>query len=181
MSETEFKPFPKIPRFNREVVVTEKIDGTNAGVEISDDGTQIRAASRTRWITPQVDNAGFARWVEENKAELLKLGPGTHWGEWFGSGIQRGYGLTTKHFFLFNTHRWNDDATRPKCCGVVPVLWRGDMDDMDLPVIMSDLILTGSDAVPGWMRPEGVVIFHTASGQLFKKSVEGDESPKGKL
>ena len=30
----EFKPFPKMPRLNREVLLTEKIDGTNASVFI---------------------------------------------------------------------------------------------------------------------------------------------------
>jgi hypothetical protein len=28
------------------------------------------------------------------------------------------------------------------------------------------------------MNPEGVVIYHTASGQLFKKTIENDEKPK---
>ncbi len=60
--------------------------------------------SRTRWITAQDDNHGFARWVEGNKQELLKLGAGRHFGEWWGSGIQRGYGLQKgeKRFSLFN-------------------------------------------------------------------------------
>jgi hypothetical protein len=33
-------------------------------------------------------------------------------------------------------------------------------------------------AVPGFMRPEGVVIFHTASGTLYKKTVKDDHQPK---
>lgn len=49
--------------------------------------------SRTRWITPEDDNYGFAKWANENKEELLKLGIGQHFGEWWGSGIQRGYNL----------------------------------------------------------------------------------------
>jgi hypothetical protein len=28
------------------------------------------------------------------------------------------------------------------------------------------------------MDPEGVVVFHTASGQLFKKTIKGDQAPK---
>ena len=35
---TEFQPFPKIPRLSREIVITEKIDGTNAQILITDDG-----------------------------------------------------------------------------------------------------------------------------------------------
>ncbi len=27
--------------------------------------------------------------------------------------------------------------------------------------------------------PEGIIIFHTASGHLYKKTIQGDEKPKG--
>src|SRR5436305_1822690 len=99
----EFNAFPKIARLNRECVITEKIDGTNASILIDEDGV-VMAGSRTRWITPENDNFGFAKWVEANKSELMKLGVGHHFGEWWGSGIQRGYGLTKgeKRFSLFN-------------------------------------------------------------------------------
>lgn len=30
------------------------------------------------------------------------------------------------------------------------------------------------------MTPEGVVVFHSAQGVLFKKTLEKDEEPKGK-
>jgi hypothetical protein len=175
---TEFEGFPKISRWSREVVVTEKIDGTNAQIVVSDDGTQVFAGSRTRWITPQDDNFGFARWVQENSQELLRLGPGRHFGEWWGAGIQRGYGLKEKRFSLFNTHRWG--AERPSCCSVVPVLYQGNLDDMNIGGILFDLEVKGSIAAPGFMKPEGVVIFHTASGALFKKTVDKDHEPKGK-
>ena len=56
---TEFTGFPKIPRLSRECVISEKIDGTNACVYISNEG-DIQAGSHTRWITPQNDNYGFA-------------------------------------------------------------------------------------------------------------------------
>jgi hypothetical protein len=46
--EPEFVEFPKMARFAREIIVTEKIDGTNAQVWISDDGTEIRAGSAAR-------------------------------------------------------------------------------------------------------------------------------------
>src|SRR6185436_16764358 len=100
--QPEFKPFPKIARLSREIVVTEKIDGTNAQVYITDEG-EIFAGSRNKWLTAQDDNFGFAKWVEYNKEELLKLGPGQHFGEWWGAGIQRRYNLNTKKFSLFNT------------------------------------------------------------------------------
>ena len=77
-STPEFQAFPKIHRLNREVIVTEKIDGTNALVWISDDSTEARAGSRSRWITPEDDNFGFASWVRHNAEELRGLGPGYH-------------------------------------------------------------------------------------------------------
>jgi len=175
-----FEQFKKISRWSREVIVTEKIDGTNGVVFVSDDGLTIHAGSRSRWITTADDNFGFARWVETNAVELLKLGPGRHYGEWWGPGIQRGYGLKEKKFSLFNVHRWGDAATRPACCDVVPLLWRGNMDDVKVDQILLRLSETGSVASPGFMRPEGIVIFCVAGGQLFKKTLEKDEQPKGK-
>ena len=56
----------------------------------------------------------------------MELGVGQHFGEWWGFGIQRGYGLHERRFSLFNTGRWSDPAVRPACCGVVPVLADGD-------------------------------------------------------
>jgi len=36
----------------------------------------------------------------------------------------------------------------------------------------------GSYIVKGFMNPEGIIIYHKASGQLFKKTVIDDEKPK---
>lgn len=44
---------------------------------------------------------------------------------------------------------------------------------------LRELAWHGSWAAPGYMTPEGVVVFHTASNQLFKVTIEKDESPKG--
>ena len=45
---------------------------------------------------------------------------------------------------------------------------------------MAKLKETGSIASPGFMNPEGVVIFHTGKVQvLFKKTFEKDEKGKG--
>lgn len=176
----EFRPFAKIARLSRDMVITEKIDGTNGCVAIDDDGN-IRAGSRNRWITTENDNFGFARWVEENKAELCKLGPGRHFGEWWGQGINRGYGLHEKRFSLFNIHKWSDNPERPSCCRVVPVLDKGIFSITSATYMLDMLIKNGSQAVPGYMKPEGIVIYHKASNQLFKKTIENDEVPKGKV
>ena len=65
----EFQEFPKMARFSRDIIITEKIDGTNAQILITENG-DIIAGSRTQWITPEKHNAGFAKWVEGNKNEL---------------------------------------------------------------------------------------------------------------
>lgn len=173
-----FVEFPKIARYSREIIVSEKIDGTNAQVYVNETMTEVFAGSRNKWITPSEDNFGFARWVDEHKDELLKLGPGSHFGEWWGAGVGRRYNQTQKHFSLFNTHRWSDAATRPTCCNVVPVLWQGPMDQMNLAGILQKLRDTGSVAAPGFMRPEGVVVFHTVGQWMLKKTIEGDDTPK---
>ena len=175
----EFQPFPKIARLSREVIVTEKIDGTNASIWIGEDGT-MRAGSRSRWITPDDDNFGFARWVAENADDLRQLGPGHHFGEWWGRGIQRGYGLAERRFSLFNTSRWSDDEVRPACCHVVPVLYRGAFDTNAVIGALDMLKATGSVAAPGFMKPEGVIVFHVAGNVGFKKTLEKDEEPKSK-
>lgn len=174
----DFVPFPKIARLNREAIVTEKLDGTNAQVHVTDAG-DIIAGSRNRWLTPENDNYGFARWVEGNKAELLKLGPGHHFGEWWGLGIQRGYGLHERRFSLFNTARWNGVEERPACCGVVLVLYTGLFEQTCPAFWIATLSGVGSYAAPGFRFPEGIVIYHKASGTLFKKLIDNDEQPKG--
>lgn len=183
MIETPFVGFPKIARWSRDVIVTEKIDGTNAQVFVSEDGQSLIAGSRNRWIAPGDDGFGFAAWVEKNRDELLKLGPGSHFGEWWGSGVQRGYGLTKgeKRFSLFNVHRWADGGKdkRPACCHVVPELWRGNLDHLVVADHIERLRTLGSIASPGFMKPEGIVVFHVAAGALFKKTLEDDHESKG--
>lgn len=168
-----FREFPSIGRLSRSMIVTEKIDGTNAQVYITEDG-DVYAGLRSRWITPLADNFGFAAWVQGNREDLLRLGPGSHFGEWWGLGIQRGYGLKEKRFSLFNVSRWADDAARPSCCFVVPTLAQYTFDTEKVGEVLGDLAVNGSYAAPGFMNPEGVVVFHAANGTLFKKTLGGD-------
>jgi len=187
----EFAEFPKTARLSRECVVTEKIDGTNASIFIAEDAQPIElrpgrtepflCGSRTRWIFPEADNYGFAAWAWEHFGELLKLGPGHHYGEWWGQGIQRKYDLKEKRFSLFNVARWADErdrekfpVDRPACCHVVPVLYRGDFTTAAIDESLDKLAGMGSLAAPGFMRPEGVVVWHEAARVLFKKTLGGD-------
>lgn len=179
MTLPEFQAFDKIPRLNREVVLTEKIDGTNAQIVFQPDDTML-IGSRSRWITPDDDNYGFARWVTENKENLkAELGYGQHFGEWWGKGIQRGYNLTEKRFSLFNTTRWNN--VELKLCHVVPELWRGNFCDLDLPLWIDTLKIYGSWASKGYMLPEGIIIFHTAANRMFKATCKNDDKAKGEV
>jgi hypothetical protein len=171
---TDFVGFPKIHRLSRPMIVTEKIDGTNAQIVIDEEGV-VRAGSRKRWIVPGDDNFGFARWVAEHEEELREgLGVGQHFGEWWGQGIQRGYGLTEKRFSLFNVSRWGEE--RPACCHVVPVLVEAPFSVDVVNVALETLLAQGSFAAPGFMDPEGVVVFHAASNTLFKKTLHNDEA-----
>lgn len=220
---SEFVEFPKIARFSRECVITEKIDGSNAQIIIAPyhepeigmvhdcekfphvarvGGLAIGAGSRSRYIHHVTgDNFGFSAWVHAHAEELIALGEGRHFGEWWGSGIQRGYGLLkgAKRFSLFNVARWHQadkepyisatadlrqppklSTEAPACCHVVPVLYRGDFQTTAVDLCLTNLRELGSKASPGFMNPEGVVVFHTASGQMFKKTIEKDAEPKSR-
>jgi hypothetical protein len=184
MDAPEFREFQKIARLSRDVIVTEKIDGTNGLVYVSEDGTHVMAGSRNRWLSPEksLDNFGFAAWVRDNATELLKLGPGYHYGEWWGAGIGRRYDLTEKRFSLFNPKYCQEaEAARSRDVALytVPVLYIGPFDTGLIEGLLTALAISGSQAAPGFMKPEGVVIYHTASRSLFKKTIEKDEAPKG--
>lgn len=172
-----FKSFPKIPRLSREVVITEKIDGTNATIWIDGDG-DVWAGSKNRWLSPENDNYGFAKWVEVHEQEFNFLGETVLNGEWWGQGIQRGYGLAEKRFSLFNVNRWIKPEVRPACCGVVPVIITGNFDTNLIEASVNYLRQFGSRAAPGYMNPEGIVIFHTAGNLMFKKTLIEDKKPK---
>lgn len=174
---SDFIPFPKIPRLKRGCVITEKIDGTNARVVVGEDGS-VRAGSRNRWISPEDDNFGFARWVAEHADGLRELGPGQHFGEWWGLGIQRGYGLHERRFSLFNAGRWS--TGRPACCGVVPVLYAGDFSTDVVDAVLENLKREGSRAAPGFAKPEGIIVYMTAARHTYKVLAENDNEPKGK-
>jgi len=94
-----------------------KLHGTNAAVQVHVDGT-VTAQSRTNNITPENDNAGFARWVKANEDAWRKtVAVPTLWddkpdhylsvviyGEWIGPGIQKGVAVSEipkKSFAVF--------------------------------------------------------------------------------
>jgi RNA ligase len=176
-----FPKFQKIARWNRDIIITEKIDGTNGLIHVSEDGT-VRAGSRNRWLSVDSDNHGFARWVTENSEQLAEvLGPGHHYGEWWGSGINRGYGLKIgeKRFSLFNVtkHRNKKFPLGLHGLGVVPILYEG-INCSHCIKEARMMVRGGSIAAEGYENAEGIVIYHTASNSLYKITLENDEAPK---
>ncbi|APC46339.1 RNA ligase [Streptomyces phage BRock] len=208
----EFQPWPSISRLNKEAIYTEKIDGTNAAVVIeriapyggpladwelellgwsgkedvvyTETGVYLVAAqSRKRFITPGDDNFAFAKWVFDNSRNLIEvLGEGRHFGEWWGSGIQGGYGLSNgeRRFSLFNVKRWEDTLTAYKGHDLIPQLYL--VPVLERTVFSTEIAKSwvehlreyGSVASPDFMKPEGVVVFHTASGTPYKTFLEND-------
>lgn len=67
----------------------------------------------------------------------------------------------------------------PECCGLVPVLHRGRFSVLQCDMALDELRMGGSKAAPGFMKPEGIVVFHVAGNVGFKKTIEKDEEPKG--
>lgn len=178
--DTPFKSYETIERFKGlHVTVTEKIHGSNAQILVSDDGLRLKAGSRNRWLSADHDNYGFAKWVDDNREPLLAfLGPGRHFGEWYGAGIGPGYGLQEKRLALFNAHRWSqvDKTLFPPGVDVVPVLYVGAYTIETIEGIKAKLKADGSVMVPGYKKPEGVVInFHELRG-LLKSVFDKEET-----
>jgi len=168
----EFRVWPKIPRIeNEKTFFTEKIDGTNACVIITAEG-EFACQSRKRLITPEDDNFGFARWAHEHKDELMTMGEGHHYGEWWGSKIGRCYDLEERRFSLFNTARWNpDNPNLPECCNVVPII-----DAETIEEATEFLVTNGSQAAKGYMNVEGLVMFKYLTKSYYKIIIN---KPKG--
>lgn len=71
MTLVDFVPFPKMARLRRDCIITEKIDGTNASVLITDSG-DVFAGSRNRFVYPNDDNYGFAKRTEVGQVSANK-------------------------------------------------------------------------------------------------------------
>lgn len=101
-----------------------KLHGTNAAVQVLNDGTVV-AQSRENIITPEKDNAGFARWVKANEqAWRDTVSYESNWdgkkqsigmifyGEWIGPGIQKGVAVSAipkKAFVVFACRPFGKD------------------------------------------------------------------------
>lgn len=202
----EFKAWPSIPRMSKErAVVTEKLDGSNSAVRIREAtpdtettervvytmvdgvGYNLWAQSRKRLLQPgkSTDNFGFARWVHDNASALVRtLGAGDHYGEWWGQGIQRGYGLSEKRFSLFNAPRWveliksDKPTTEIPNLYTVPLLYAGPFYSLDVMALREMLYTQGSKAVPGGRGAEGMVVYLREVNASYKVLLENDDIHK---
>jgi hypothetical protein len=68
-----------------------KMHGTNAAIIFGPEG--VAAQSRTRIITPDDDNCGFAAWLSNASLSVAQV-EFTLFGEWCGQGIQRGVAVS---------------------------------------------------------------------------------------
>lgn len=170
-----FTSWGKTPRAGSKgetIVVMEKMDGSNCGIHIKDD-TIVGIQSRNRSISPnadgnQNDNFGFARWVHENQEELLKLGDGSHYGEWCGEGIQKNpHKLVGKHWFLFS-NPFRPVETLPECVSKVPVLYVGDDSDE----IMRIFVKLYTDSKEQGYKAEGIIVYYPKQKRREKITFE---------
>lgn len=175
----EFKDFGKIERFRTmECVIAEKADGSNVQIYVPDDPEEpLFVGSRNRWIYPgkHSDMCGFAEFVQDNQAAFRRLGVGRHYGEWWGRGIQRNYGQEGRHLSLFSVDRFPSGLPDglPSNVSLIPVLYRGETASQKIKEIVEGLYRDGSVLVPGWAKPEGVVL--TIGGKRYKITDNGDK------
>lgn len=181
MTFPEFKSFGKINHFKAaKFSITQKIHGSNATILIwpnEEKGGELDlvCGSRTRWIYPGDDNYGFAGFVHANKEAFIKhLGVGKHDGEWAGLGINSGEGLLEKTLILFDWWKYPEGRQLPPGCRAVPLLYAGPVNLNKIDEVMSELKANGSKLVPGFERPEGVVI--NLNGNFFKKVFDAEET-----
>ncbi len=138
-------PVPPTVKYNAKI----KLDGTNSAVRFRDG--QVEAyQSRTQDVTPEEDNAGFARWA--SGVDWPKLRHPFYpvillHGEWAGPGIQKGTAcqqIPGKKFFVFaielstdsldeNTGDWTERnlAYDPYLIGE----WLGDWSHPDVHIL----------------------------------------------
>lgn len=197
--------WPTIPRLTESLIVTEKLDGVFGKIHISDyppstytsdhtvtktpDGRAfiVTAATRDFKLKHDTDYFGFREWVYAHAQSLaMILGPGDHFGEWWGGGIRRGYGLPDgdRRFSLFDFNRWSSmigqtlEMTEVDEIRVVPIITTlSSFDSSDIHRLLDLLRRTGSYAEVGYKPAEGVVIYNT-DGLPVVKAVLKDDRPK---
>lgn len=180
-----FKSWPKTTRLYSDVIITEKIDGTNCAIIFGEtpyglgageyteggglviDGREavINTQSRNQLCTPSKDHMGFATWAYDNADALFDvLGFGYHYGEWTIHGVDK------PMFFLFNTYRWTDKISKLQSANsqlsVVPVLYEGKYSTEVVENTLEFLRIHGSQVTKS--VPEGVCVYFHDNKTVFK-------------
>lgn len=188
MSSEKFVAYPKTRRLEDETVtISEKVDGTNGVLFIhkphlcdvlngSTDAPYILAGCRSRWLkdddTKSWDNHGFGKWVAENAQALHALPEGFHYGEWYGKGINHGYGMKERRFMLFNRKRYENLTYLPKCVELETII------EDDVPVaelssvidrIKNKATVNGSFHIPESGMVEGLIMRFKLSARVYKE------------
>ncbi len=193
----EWRKYPKTTRLSKcRMRITEKLDGTNAAIEIIEklDGpnivlsysrnrqlgepkpytTVLEDGSEKTYMSKEYEHFGFREWVKENAKRLSELLPvGIHYGEWCGPGIQKNpLGLPSKRFFLFNGYPKDTEVEKAQGIGLfeVPTLYIGKFSIEKIEEVHNDLLSNGTKVFNSIepKSPEGIII--NAFGTRFKKT-----------
>lgn len=182
MSTANYNSFPSIERLeNIYCIISEKIDGTNGLIEINE--TNVRFGSRNRYISFSDDNAGFANFFKDYEARFKDAAkdittdesyPLRIYGEWFGRGIQRGYGLKDKFFMPFSFF-YGEKLIEYQVPNVIApnIMYTGKFSMEVVSACMQQLKLNGSGIVKGYKQPEGIVIFFPKYNFRLKETFDG--------
>lgn len=191
----KYPSFNKIERLeNIYCIISEKIDGTNGLIEINYDS--VKFGSKNRYLESHEDNAGFmnfysyhknifintAKELNEKEIEISgetltkyeEIYPIHIYGEWFGKGIQRGYGLDKKFFMPFNPE-YAELLIEHEVPHIVRpyILYEGKFSEKVATSSMHFLKEEGSYVIPKYMKPEGIVIYFPKYNFYLKDTFEG--------
>ena len=158
--------------------------------------TEVRFGSRNRYITFSNDNAGFANFFRHYEARFKDVAadiilkerelagetltecqehyPLRIYGEWFGSGIQRGYSLKDKFFMPFSTF-YAEKLIEYQVPNIITpnVMYTGKFSMEVVSACMQQLKLNGSGIVKDYKQPEGIVIFFPKYNFRLKETFDG--------
>jgi len=123
-AERDWAAYHNVAPRKRVFVGTVKLHGTNAGISLLDG--QIVYRSRTREITPDDDNSGFARHMSAHEAALREMLSAigddvSIFGEWCGAGVQSSVGISAEQkLFVTFALRINGDWVFTKSLPSLP-------------------------------------------------------------
>jgi hypothetical protein len=109
-----------------------------------------------------------------------KLGEGYHYGEWYGTGIQKNpHKIDGRRFALFNSNRWRDGRQeRPDGFECVPILYEDVYTNTIIEETMQALRLR---SIAFSYKAEGIVVWYHTTRRYEKFTFETAEGKwKGK-